>query len=105
MSIAEQRDTVTAQAEHLAVYRYSLETAKAELILSGTIQGKNETERAASARMTLKLIYDNVDDAERLDPRGRLLSVPARQEPRHRVVRDEDAEGVVAERRRHRRPR
>ena len=69
--LAEQRETLTLQAESAAAYRYSLETAKAELTLSGTITGKNETERAASARMTLKLLYDDVEKSEQFVNRFR----------------------------------
>jgi len=67
----ELRSKMADDANHCAAYAFTLETMKAEFILAGTIQGKNETERAASTRSLLKSAYESIDDADRVFRRSR----------------------------------
>ncbi len=57
--------------ENLQANKYGLEVSTAELTIAGTITGKNDAERKASAREILKGFYQAIDEAERIERRTR----------------------------------
>lgn len=71
--LESSRNTLVKFANNTEEKRFALESGKAELILAGTIQGKNDSERNASARMLLHEQYAVLASAEQMQANARAV--------------------------------